>query len=226
VPTPYSYQDLVILVPVLGRPNHIRPLLSSIERSTPGSRVLFLASPGDNVVIDTIKNAGQDYITVDKKPLGDYARKINVGYSVTNEPLIFTGASDLKFHPGWFEKACTYFDDPKIGVVGTNDLGNPLVTSGKHATHFLVKRSYGDDFGTIDGPGAILAEVYEHEFVDNELIATAKFRDMYVMALDSHVEHMHPHWNKGKMDDTYGAQPARVAQGRPVFESRAPRWTR
>jgi hypothetical protein len=221
----WKFSDLVILVPMLGRPHHVDPLLATIRDSTPGCRVLFVTTPGDVEVEAAIDATDRERIEVKRRPIGDYARKVNAGYRHTTEPLLFTGASDLAFRSGWFEAATAELT-PEIGVVGTNDDGNPLVTSGKHATHFLVTREYADACGTVDGgPGAIFAEVYPHEFVDNEMIGTAKYRGAYAMALDSHVTHLHPHWFPSiPSDEGYDAQPGRMSVGRAIYGRRCRQW--
>ena len=226
-PGAWTPGDLAILVPMLGRPHHIAPLLTSITESTRGARVVFLATPGDGEVIAELYRLGKqvEFLIVERQPRGDYGRKVNAGYRHTTEPLLFTGASDLRFHPGWFEAACACLR-PGIGVVGTNDLGNPRVLAGEHATHFLVTREYADRWGTIDGPGRVMAEAYPHEYVDTEMIGTAKARGAYAMCLDSHVEHLHPHWGKAPTDDIYDGQPARMMTGRRIYERRARKWRR
>jgi hypothetical protein len=209
---------------MLGRPHHVLPLLATIDATTPGCQVVFLTTPGDDDVVAAVDATGRERIEVERQPVGDYARKIQAGYELTANPLIFTGASDIAFHPGWFE-AATKRLTPGIGVVGTNDLGNPEVLAGRHATHFLVTRTYADEYGTIDGPGAIFYDGYPHEFVDNELIGTAMHRGAYAMAPDSLVEHLHPHWGKGVSDDLYDAQPIRMSIGRSIFINRRRMWT-
>lgn len=216
--------DLVILVPMLGRPHRVAPLLESIDATVPGARVLFLLSPHDHNVRRAVEAAGRELLAVPHAERGDYARKINTGYRATAEPLIFTGADDLRFHPGWYEAAVAKLT-PGVGVVGTNDLGSPRVIAGEHATHLLVAREYADKFGTIDQPGAIFHEGYWHEWVDDELVATAKYRGAWAMATDSHVEHLHPCWGKGKPDGLYAQQRRRMNHGRPLFQQRSRLWT-
>ena len=214
---------LVVLVPMLGRPQHVGPLLDSLDATTPAARVLFVVSPHDTEVHAEIDRHDRERLTVPYQPSGDYARKINAGYRHTTEPLIFCGASDLKFHPGWYEAALAKLG-PEIGVVGTNDLGNPRVTSGGHSTHSIVTRWYAD-LGTIDEPHAILHEGYTHEFIDDELIGTAKSRKAWAMALDSHVEHLHPCWGKAPTDQSYQRMHERMARSRPLYEQRRRLWT-
>lgn len=214
---------LVILVPMLGRPHTVAPLVESIKTTTPGARVLFCVSPGDDRVHAAVDAVGCERITVSFQPVGDYARKINAGYQATTEPLIFTGACDIRFHPGWLQAATAKLRQG-IGVVGTNDLGNPRVTAGQHATHFLVTRAYADHCGVIDHPGAIFHEGYPHEYVDNECVATARKRGAWAMALDSHVEHLHPSWGKAPTDAVYRCAPQRMQAGRRIYQQRSPLW--
>lgn len=158
--------------------------------------------------------------------IGDYARKINRGYLVSSEPFLFLGADDLAFRPGWLAAGLAPFADPAIGVVGTQDLApTERARSGEHATHVLVRRRYVDELGTIDEPGKILHESYPHEYVDDELVGTAKARGAWHFAGDSVVEHLHPSWGKAPTDALYRDQARRMAIGRRIFERRRPLWT-
>jgi hypothetical protein len=216
--------DLVILVPMLGRPHRVQPLLASTDATVPKARVLFCLSPHDKAVLDEVDRAGREWLTVPWAARGDYARKINAGYRHTTEPHIFTGADDLQFHPGWYEAATAHLR-PGIGVVGTNDLGSPRVIAGDHATHSLVTREYADRHGTIDQPGAILCEAYWHEFVDDELVGTAKRRGAFAMALDSKVAHLHPNWDPSiPIDGLYAQQQTRMRASRPLYQRRRQLW--
>lgn len=218
--------SIVVLVPVLSRPHRIRPLIDNVREMTrTPHRVLFIASPGYPDEIAELEAAGADFI-VHPKPVGpgNYAAKINHGYQVTSEPFIFTGADDLHFHRGWDVAALDKMADASIGVVGTNDLGNPQVLKGEHSTHSLVRRTYADEYGVIDQPRAIYCERYPHEFVDNELVETAKFRNAWAMAMDSVVEHLHPHWGKSGSDATYDKAPRRLMQGRRIYTQRKKLW--
>lgn len=215
--------DVVVLVPMLGRAHRVPKLLQSLGDTAPDARPLFLLSPGDDDVHAAVAAEGADHLTVDGPYPGDYARKINAGLRASTEPLLFLGADDLRFHPGWLEAATAKLT-PGIGVVGTNDLGSPRVMKGDHATHSLVTRDYAEQFGTIDEPGIILHEGYPHEFVDDELVETAKHRNAWAFAADSHVEHMHPAWSKAPMDRMYAQQRVRMAKGRPLYQERRRLW--
>jgi glycosyltransferase involved in cell wall biosynthesis len=216
--------DLVIIVPMLGRPQHIPPLLESIYSTTPDPRILFVVSPDDYQVHAEVDRAGVERITVAYSPIGDYARKINAGYLHTTEPLLFLGASDLRFHPGWYDAATARLTHG-VGVVGTNDLGSKRVIDGQHSTHSLVTREYIDNYGTVDRRRQVLCELYWHEYVDDEFIETARHRGAFAAATDSIVEHLHPNWGKGENDATYAAQRSRMARGVRIFRRRRPLWT-
>ncbi len=46
-------------------------------------------------------------------------------------------------------------------------------------------------------------EGYHHWFCDDEVVTAAKQRGVWAMALASKVEHLHPYFGKGEMDDVY-----------------------
>lgn len=217
--------DLVILIPMLGRPHRVAPLLQTIHEATPAARVLFLTTPDDAQVRREISRHGREQLTVPRRPTGagDYARKINAGYRHTTEPHIFLGADDLHFHPGWYEAAIAELG-PGIGVVGTDDMGSPRVIAGEHSTHSLVTREYADR-GTVDQPRTIYHEGYIHEYVDDELVGTAKHRGAWAFARDAKVEHLHPNWGKAPTDRSYAQQRERIRRGRPLFLRRQTLWT-
>lgn len=220
-------RGLVILVPMLGRPHRIEPLVASITETVPNADILFLMSNNDPMiksptVIRQVNTGHCRAITIHYQPTGDYATKINTGVRNTNHPLIFTAADDLRFHNDWL-KAATHQLRPGIGVVGTNDLGSPRVMRGEHATHFLITRAYSQ-LGTIDSPHMIMCPHYPHEYVDDELVETAKKRGAWAMALDSHVEHLHPNWGKAPMDNLYRQQPNRMRRGRTIYLRRKHLW--
>jgi len=215
---------LVIIIPMLGRAHRVLPVLESIREATPEANVLFMITVNDTEVRRAVIESGSKFHEMPSRNSGDYATKINTGVMSTTEPLIFTGADDLRFWPGWFEEAIAALT-PGIGVVGTNDLGNPRVLAGQHATHFLVTREYAR-LGTIDQPepGMIFHAGYPHEYIDDELVGTAKARNAWAMAIDAHVEHMHPNWGKGPMDGLYLQQRRRMQIGRSIYQRRRHLW--
>jgi hypothetical protein len=219
--------DVVIVVPVLRRPHRVKPLLENIAASTPeGSyRVLFVATADDTDQVTAILEAGEIPLLVgwEGGSPGDFSRKTNAGYLHSTEPLILTGADDLNFHPGWLEAAKAKMK-PGIGVVGTMDGGNPAVKRGLASTHSLVKRSYADLGGSVDASHMIYCEEYPHQWVDNELVETAKARGAFAFAKDSRVAHLHPHWNKGEHDEVYAIGDQALEPSRKVYQQRQKLW--
>lgn len=216
--------SLAILIPTLGRPHLIAPLVQSIQDTTEGATILFLTTPRDRAVQKEIDLVGVgERIDVPRCTVGDYARKINEGYRQTTEDLLFLGAQDLKFHPNWL-RAATKRLTAQVQVVGTNDMGNIRVIRGEHSTHTLVTRKYVDEFGTIDEPNKVLCEAYPHEFVDDEFVETARFRRAFTVAPNSRVEHLHPMWKKAPWDDGYEDGDRRFVRGRKVYDRRRVLW--
>lgn len=219
--------DTLIIIPVLNRPHRVVPLLASIVRATPEPhRTLFMATEGDTAELKALRKVKANVVVTPPRTRGDYAAKINLAYRESTEPFLFCGADDLHFHPGWLTAALKHMADPNIGVVGTNDLGNPRVMRGDHATHSLVRRTYADIWGTIDRLGQVLHEGYVHTFVDDELVGTARARGAFAMALDSHVEHLHPHWKPDvARDETYDHGERHFHADRRSYMQRQRMWT-
>jgi hypothetical protein len=223
--------DCVVIVPVLARPHRVEPFLTSLVDATADPvRVVFVATAGDTAMIDAVIHAadGAADIVLEVLPpnrVGDYAKKVNFVYGRTTEPFMFLAADDLHFHDGWLEAAMAEMANPAIGVVGTQDLApTDRARTGDHATHCLIRRSYIDERGTIDERGKVLHEGYPHEYVDDELVGTAKARHAWAFAHGSVVEHLHPSWGKAPPDRLYRDQRRRMSQGRVIYRRRSGLW--
>jgi hypothetical protein len=218
---------IAVIVPALGRPERVAPLRASLDAAaTVPTTLLYVISPDDDATRDACDAAGVAHATT-PFPLagGDYARKINLGIDLTRDAWIFQAGDDIKFHRGWDTTALAVAErSDAAGVIGTNDLGNPLVKSGRHSTHSLISREYVEVWGTIDEPGKALHEGYWHCWVDNELIETAKSRGAYFAARRSIVEHMHWVWHKGAKDATYQRGQERYHEDHLLFMQRRALW--
>lgn len=215
---------VAVIVPVLARPHQVQRTIDDIRDATPSPhRVVFVADADDTAELAALEEAGADFIVMGRR--SSYAKKINAGFRSTTEPLVFSAADDLHFHPGWFEAAASQIVGP-VQVVGTNDLGNPRTFDGEHSTHTLFTREYIDTLGgTIDGgPGVVLHEAYPHQFCDDEFIAVAKARGVYAHASDSVVEHLHWLWGKADMDQTYRRGRQQHVAGKRIFQRRRVLW--
>ncbi len=214
--------SLLVGVPVLARPANAAAAAANLRETTPGARLLFIATPGDLAELAAIDETGEDLLVVTwPAGRGDFARKHNAGYRLAVEEgfdWYFVGADDLTFHPGWLEACLAAHEKTGACVIGTKDLGNARTMNGWHATHFLVHRDYAD-CGLIDRPGMLLNEDYAHEFCDDECIATARWRGTYSGSA-AVVEHRHPDWGKAEWDDTYRKAQAGRLEDQQLFNAR------
>ena len=194
-----------ILVPVLGRPHNVQPLLESLSTTHEAYRVFFICSPDDTAQIEACLDSGQETLTVHWHPgKADYAKKINWGFEQTDSEWVFQGADDIRFKDNWDTAALRTAALRGKRVIGTNDLHNPLVKRGGTSTHTLFRRSYIEEYGgTHDNTGRVLHEGYDHQYVDNEFCETARRRDEWAFCKQSIVEHLHPHWGLVEEDETY-----------------------
>ena len=221
-----------ILVPVLNRPQNAQRLVDSIHSATSvAHEIHFLCSPGDGPEIEAVAvlmemELAQATVVPFANGPGDWAKKINYGFQITDGEFCLLGADDLRFHPGWDEAVLGVAEATGAGVIGTNDLGNATVMRGLHSTHPLVRRVYVDEHGTIDTPGKCLHDGYSHQWVDTELVETAKVRHQWAFASDSRVEHLHPFWKKGEMDATYKKALSTSKEDHALFQQRRQLWSR
>jgi hypothetical protein len=210
--------ELIVLVPVLARPDRVAPLLEAFEETAPQARVVFIVDPDDVVEREMIDQHGAEELL----HAGSYAEKINAGVRGSDEDLVLLGADDVVPHAGWLEAAIASLA-PGLGVVGTNDLGNPRVIAGEHSTHPLLTRSYAE-LPCIDGCPGPLFEGYLHNFCDTELVATAKHRGAWAFAGEAIVEHLHPVWGKGERDATYERGELGFLEDARTFKERRSLW--
>lgn len=217
-------EEVAVIVPVMKRPGNAAPFMRSLRASTGLATVYAVYDGEDSLTAAAWRKAGADLLKVnnyrDLDRPGTFAEKVNAGYRATSEPWIFIVGDDVSFHPGWLDSAQSIAGD-RYHVIGTNDLGNPRVLNGEHATHLLLRRSYVASQGASwDGPGIVAHEGYRHWFVDDEIVTAAKVRGAWAMALGSLVEHYHPAWNKAPMDHIYKLGMESAEDDRKVFEDR------
>lgn len=221
---PPATERVAVLVPVLNRPQNAAPLIRSLRATTSLATVVALCSERDDE--KAWLEADADLVLYDPDRT-TFAEKINDGFRATSElPWIFVCGDDVRFHPGWLDQALQVAHLTESAVVGTNDLGNPRVMSGEHATHMLISRRYVDEVGASwDGPGIVCHEGYRHWYVDDEIVTVAKQRGMFTVALGSIVEHLHPIWKKAEDDDTYRLGQSFSKQDGKLWQQRFRRYT-
>ena len=210
-----------ILVPVLGRPQNAAKVAESLKVTKSDYRLVFIASPNDTEQIAACREIA-DVLVVDWAPgKADYAKKINTGFSETQNEWVFQGADDIVFSDGWDEAALFVATKNRKRVIGTNDLHNPSVKKAMHSTHTLFARSYIEEWGgTLDDTGTVLCELYDHQYVDTEFIAVARKRREWAFARRSIVEHLHPHWGLAETDKTYAKAMRQTGRDMRLYKER------
>jgi hypothetical protein len=197
------------------RAHRIASVVQSIAESTEDYSIVVIAATGE--CADAAKELP---VTLLEDSGGTWPQRINAGYRITNEPYIFTGADDLAFRPGWFQAAMRVMETID-GVVAVNDLMNMA------GVHYLISKNFIETIGGVidQPPGVIACESYTHQYVDDEIRATAIFRNRWGgVVRDSIVEHLHPGLGKSESDLTYQIGEASGSQGYQVFQSRAHLW--
>jgi len=219
VTPPPATEDTAVIVPTMNRPQNAAPFMRSLKASTGLATAYAVCDPDDTASAAAWLAEGAVVLFSNRGHT--FAQKVNHGYLETDEPWLFIVGDDVRFHPGWLDHAQAVAKSHDAAVVGTNDLGNPRVVAGEHATHMLIRRSYVDEHGASwDGPGVVCHEGYGHWYVDDEIVTAAKQRGVWQMALGSIVEHLHPAWGKADQDDTYRRGQVTVVEDRKLFAQR------
>lgn len=214
---------IAVLVPTLGRPQNIARVAENLDASlerVDDAQLLFVVEAHDAETMAAIDAAQRRYIVNTRSP--SYAGAINTAVAATTHPYLFIGSDDLDFHRGWLPPLLEAAQD--FGLVGTNDLHNPEVLAGLHATHYLVSREYAER-GTIDDPSVLLHEGYVHNYCDTEAVETARFRAAFTPCLDSVVEHRHWLWMNNAVDATYAKSRDTVNVDQALYRRRRSLWT-
>lgn len=211
-----------IYIPTYGRSDKMAGVMANIDQNTPlPHRVVFIVEADDTHSMEKVQNLSKFVVNHRSRT---YAGAMNSAWEELQSDLFFCGADDLDFKPGWLEEALKCMEESGKRVIGTQDLHNPEVIAGEHATHFLVAGSYIKDFtGTIDQTFPVLYE-YDHNWTDREFILTAKKRDEFKMCTTSVVEHLHFTFGLSQMDATYEKSRKHIVEDQKLYEERRAKW--
>jgi hypothetical protein len=203
-----------VLVPVLGRPQNAALVVQRFRQAaTVPYRLVFLCTEEDEDQIAACRETEGEVILVCGEH-SQFPRKINVGFNATENLYVFVAADDIEPLPGWDTTALTIALACGRGVIGTNDQSNKWNVNGHFSTHPLIRRSYVlEHGGSLDGPGIVFHEGYDHNYVDRELCHLAQARNEWAFAVESRLIHHHPAWAKAPSTD------ATYAKGRRTFHA-------
>lgn len=212
---PPATDPVTVIVPtVADRVGNIERLATSLRASTGLAEALFVVDDEDHAA--AVKEWGRTVIQPGRFPV-----KVNAGYRHTDTPWILVVGDDVVFRPGWLDHAQHVAKAYHAEVVATNDLANPRVMAGEHATHPMISRHYIEEEGASwDGPGVVCHEGYRHWFCDDEIVAKARQRGVFQAALGAIVEHYHPISGKADMDEVYERNDRYASQDRDLFRKR------
>jgi hypothetical protein len=216
-----------VLIPSYGRPDSVKRVVADLDAAKKGVEFnAYVIAEADDE--DTHRACGEAsaWLIVNDRARS-YAGAVNTAFAATSEPFLFLAADDLHFTDGWLDRLIEVAStNETLHVFGTNDLGNPDVLAGTHATHYLLRRRYIEAVGGSDEPGVVLHEGYRHNYTDTELVESAKARGVFAPVLDSVVEHLHPCWGKASWDETYQKMLAGNDADAQLFAERRHLWTR
>lgn len=219
VQPPPATQPVDVIVPVLHRPQNVKPFMESLRASTGLATAWFVCEPDDLIEWAEVERYGARRLV---HP-GSFAIKVNHAWNggQLTAPWVLLAGDDVVFRPGWLDHAQHVAARYGADVIGTNDMANPRVMAGEHATHLMISRDYIIDIGASwDGPGVICHEGYRHWYVDDELVSAAKQRGVFQMALGSIVEHHHPIFGTAPNDEIYELGQSHATKDRAVFQQR------
>jgi len=144
---------LDIIIPTLGRPDKLAPLLENIRAATRSKFCVYFVIEGDD-----FETAGAVGALVSKDckaevgTFGSCAAAVNGGYRASHGEFFAVVNDDCKFEDGWDEAALEYFSD-EVHIVGLND------GSGDCKCFQMFRRSYIEEHsGVFDKPNTVYHE--------------------------------------------------------------------
>jgi hypothetical protein len=224
IQAPPADEEVDVIVPVMGRPEHAAPFMRSLRASTGLASVTAVATEDDTETIKAWEAAGAEVMVVDADRT-TFAQKVNDAFDYTSRDWLLLVGSDVLFRAAWWDHALSVAKSHGASVVATNDMLNDDVRNGRLATHPVMRRSYVAEHGASwDGPGTIAHEGYHHWYVDAEWSTVALQRGVLSTALSSVVEHLHPLIGKAPMDAVYELGQKHQKTDAALFAARCKRY--
>ena len=205
---------VAILIPTLNRPHNLKPLIENIRDVTPEPHEIYFMTSNKESKRVIEENGAICFNDVGDT---DLITRTNSLYRLTDEPYIYTGSDDIRFHEGWLSKMMKKMDEG-FHVVVPQDLLNP------NGTQALISRKYIEEQSCcVDVPNVVYYPGYKHDWAETEQFEVAKKRGVFARS-DAVVEHLH--WSNGKAekDDDYNTGQSHSADGQELFKSRMHLW--
>lgn len=224
---------LAVVIPTFGRAGKLAAVTRNVLNSSQTPVSLFFVVEQDDLesIAETVRLSEEDrasgIINTRKRSYAGAANTAVRELLGHGFDYFFLGADDLDFKPGWDTEVLKAAESGAL-VIGTNDLHNPYVLAGTHATHIMVSRNFLTDPQYVYDPdmaGLVMFEGYDHNFVDTELVDAAKAAGVFVPCLTSVVEHLHPDWGGSPWDATYAKTRVHMQDDHALFRSREHLWT-
>jgi len=211
--------DLAIIVPVIRRPAAAPRFMASLAASSVEVPVYAITDQADSSTRRAWLHAGATVMTSTRGHT--FPQKAQFAYEHTTEPWLLLIGDDVDFKEGWFDHAAVWMHNRRVCLIATNDMHNPFVLGGTHATHPIIRRSWINDAGASwDGPGFVAHLGYTHACVDSEWSARAWEDDVFQFVEGCKIEHLHPTWGTGRRDPVYELGMKHYHQDHELFRTR------
>ena len=100
---PPANDEVDVIVPVLHRPQNIKPLMQSLRASTGLATAWFVCEHDDDEEIEEVLRWGGVALT--HPDAHTFAEKVNFAYGETRSPWLLLVGDDVMFRPGWLDHA-------------------------------------------------------------------------------------------------------------------------
>jgi len=183
---------LTVLVPSRGRPHNIQQLLESWESTVTGDTHLIVIVDDDDPTLEEYLKLPVEVRVGPRLRIGGTLNVVAPEVATTSRNIGFMGDDHRPRTKGWDETFINELDKLKVGVVYGNDLAHGV----NLATSVTMTSNIVNTLGYMCVPGSI------HLFLDNFWMELGRGTNITYFD-DVVVEHVHPHFQKALLDNTY-----------------------
>jgi len=183
---------LTVLVPSRGRPHNIQQLLESWESTITGDTHLIVIVDDDDPTLEEYLKLPVEVRVGPRLRIGGTLNVVAPEVATTSRNIGFMGDDHRPRTKGWDEAFINELDKLKVGVVYGNDLAHGV----NLATSVTMTSNIVNTLGYMCVPGSI------HLFLDNFWMELGRGTNITYFD-DVVIEHVHPHFQKALLDNTY-----------------------